>query len=586
MKRYIMKRLNFIFIALAMLLCTKANGREVHLTLLETSDVHGNFFPYDFLNGGVPGSGSLSRVATYVSRLRETQGDSAVLLLDNGDILQGQPSAYYYNVVNVADRHLCADILNYMHYDAATLGNHDVEAGHSVYDRWMAQCHLPMLGANVLRTDNGEPYILPYTILERQGVRIAILGLVTTGIPQWLPENLWSGLRFEDMETVARRYMPEMRAKADIVVGLFHSGVGSAEHYAPMVENASAEVARRVPGFDIVFCGHDHRRANRTLTNVEGGTVVLLNPAADAHAVAKADIVVQLEPEGTTSVRVKGEIVDVDDLPPSADFMQQFERQCQEVKAFTHEVVGKCTSTMTTLPAYFGPSAFIDFIHSMQLEISGADISFAAPLAFDATIPKGPIRVSDLFNLYRYENMLYVMELTGREVKAYLEYSYAGWVQTMSSPDDHLLLFRQNPEQIPDLWQRLKSPNFNFDSAAGIRYTVDVTRPAGERINILSMADGTAFDEAATYRCALNSYRGNGGGRHLTEGAGIPAADLQQRIVWSTEKDLRYYMMQRIREMKKISPQPLGLWKLIPEDWVEQARKRDERLLTGNEKPR
>lgn len=571
--------LPFILSLLAMLFGTSAAGREVHLTLLETSDVHGNFFPIDFLRGGVDGSGSLARVATYVEQLRAAQGEEAVVLLDNGDILQGQPSAYYYNVVNTDDRHLCADIFNFMRYDAVTMGNHDVEAGHEVYDRWTQQCEMPVLGANVVRTDTGEPYLPPYVVLERQGVRIAVLGLVTPGIPLWLPENLWSGLRFDDMEATARKYMPEMRQKADIVVGLFHSGVGRSEGYAPLTENASAEVAQRVAGFDIVFCGHDHRRANQMLRTAEGGTVLLLNPAADAHAVAKAEVTLRMTDDGMKLMEVMGDIVEVDALEPSPVFVKAFKRQCKAVKAFTAEAVGRCAADMTTLPAFFGPSAFVDFIHEMQLEISGADISFAAPLAFDASIPRGTIRVSDLFNLYRYENMLYVMELSGREVKDYLEFSYAGWVQTMSSAADHLLLFRENAAQLPDVWQRLKTPNFNFDSAAGIRYTVDVARPAGSRVKILSMADGSPFDEAATYRCALNSYRGNGGGRHLTEGAGIASEQLKHRIVWATDKDLRYYMMQRIRSLKKIHPRPLNLWKFIPEDWAEEAKERDAELL-------
>ena len=150
-----------------MMLGLRAADREIHLALLETSDVHGNFFPYDFLKGGVDGSGSLARIATYVESLRETMGDESVLLFDNGDILQGQPSAYYYNMVNVESTHLCADIFNYMRYDAVTVGNHDIEAGHPVYDRWISQCSMPMLGANIVRTDNGEPYLPPYVVLER-----------------------------------------------------------------------------------------------------------------------------------------------------------------------------------------------------------------------------------------------------------------------------------------------------------------------------------------------------------------------------------------------------------------------------------
>lgn len=215
----------------------------------------------------------------------------------------------------------------------------------------------------------------------------------------------------------------------------------------------------------------------------------------------------------------------------------------------------------------------------MQLDISGADISFAAPLAMDAAIPEGDIHVRDMFNLYRYENMLYVMKLTGREVKDYLEYSYAHWTAQMYAPTDHMLLFRANAHELTDAWQRLQYPSYNFDSAAGICYTVDLTKPVGQKITITQMADETPFSLSKTYRCAVNSYRGNGGGYLLTKGAGITADELPKRIVWSTDKDLRYYLMTRIEQMGTISPAPLNQWRFIPEDWATQAQKTDEKLL-------
>lgn len=575
-----LKRLFTAALAVVLAVTGWAQTRQVRLTLLETSDIHGNYLPYDFINGR-PGTGSMARIATYVDSLRRAQGRESVVLLDNGDILQGQPTAYYYNFIDTTSVHLCAAALNFMKYDAATVGNHDVETGHAVYDRWVRECQMPMLGANVTVTATGKPYWKPYVILNRQGVRIAVLGMITPGIPQWLPENLWSGLRFDDLVETARRYMPEMRRQADLVVGLFHSGVGREGQKDAGEENASIQVAEQVPGFDLIFCGHDHRRANRWVRCLAtGDSVLILNPAANAEAVARADASLTLTKGRVTAKRLTGTVADITALQPEAAFTNQFAAQLDTVKAFTDTAIGYSEEEMTTLPAFFGPSAFIDFLHQMQLAISGADISFAAPLAFDATIPQGTIHVRDMFNLYRYENMLYVMKLTGQEVKDYLEYSYAGWTNQMRSPEDHLLLFRANPEQYSDPWQRLVTPSYNFDSAAGIRYTVDVTKPAGQRITITGMADGEPFDLKRTYRCAINSYRGNGGGGLLTEGAHIPAAELTKRIVWSTDKDLRYYLLKGISAIGRIDPRPLNEWKFVPEAWTVPAAERDAKLLT------
>lgn len=573
-----MKRIFPLLLCSLLCLGAGAQKRSVKISVVETTDVHGNYLPYDFINAK-EGTGSMARIAAYVNNLRTQKGDDHVVLIDNGDILQGQPSAYYYNYIDTTSAHLCAEVLNHMRYDAATVGNHDIETGHAVYDRWVSQCKMPMLGANVIRTKDETTYWKPYTIIERQGVRIAVLGMITPGIPMWLPENLWTGLRFDDLAETARKYMPEMRRKADVVIGLLHSGVGSDDATPKGAENAAVYVARTVPGFDVIFCGHDHRRANRVVVNTEGDSVIVLNPAAQAQAVAQADLTLTFKGKKLTGKAIAHNIVDITAETPAPAFMAHFKAQNDRVKAFTSEVIGHNETELTTLPAFFGPSAFIDFIHQMQLSISGADISFTAPLAFDAAIPAGDLHVSDMFNLYRYENMLYVMELTGKEIKDYLEFSYAGWTQQMRSADDHLLLFRDDAASLSDAWQRLKTPSYNFDSAAGIRYTVDVTKPTGSKVSIESMADGQPFSESRTYRVAVNSYRGNGGGGLLTQGAGIAESELTKRIVWSTDKDLRYYLMQAIRKQGDINPQPLNLWKFIPEDWAAKAAVRDAKLL-------
>ncbi len=576
-----------------------SRSREARLRIIATSDIHGNYLPYDFINHKNRGGG-LSHVQTYVRKQAEEHGRERLIILDNGDILQGQPTAYYYNFIDTTSRHFCAEAMNFIGYDAATAGNHDIETGHAVYDRWAEQCHFPLLGANVVNTKTGQPYWKPYTIMERQGLRIAILGLITPGIPKWLPENLWDGMRFEDMAETAKRYMPEMRMreKADIVIGLFHSGTGSQKATGHLTENATLQVAREVPGFDLVICGHDHRETVQHIKDVHGGDVLILNPAADGMKAAEADITVRIRPHKAVTKdkagrlfrpnhivhkKVEGRLIDLNDLEPDAGYMARFKAEDQAVRTFTQEVIGHNHTRLSTRKAYFGPSAFVDFIHTLQLRISGADISFCAPLDFDAEIPAGNIRMSDMFNLYKYENMLYVMTLSGQEIKDYLEFSYARWTQQMTHPDDHLLLFRDGAERITIPWQRLKNPCFDFDSAAGLLYTADITKPAGEKITIYRLADGRPFSLKTVYRVAINSYRGGGGGGHLTEGAGIPREELAARTVWSTDKDLRYYLMQTIKEAGNIAPKALNHWHFIPEDWRTAAERRDTRLLFGND---
>lgn len=548
---------------------------EVTLKLIETSDVHGCYFPYDFIRNK-PMKGSLARVSSYVKEQREKYEN--VILMDNGDILQGQPVAYYYNYMDTISEHVCAAMLNYMKYDVGTMGNHDVETGHAVYDRWVRQCNFPVLGANIVDNKTGKPYLPPYQVIEKEGVKIAILGMITPAIPSWLPEQLWSGLHFEDMEDCARKWVKIIREKEnpDVLVGLFHAGP-EGNKLDNVVENGSGNVAKSVPGFDVVFMGHDHTRRYEKVVNVEGDSVLLIDPANMSKVVSEVTFTIKKQDGKVVSKQVEGKLVNMDGYAPDADFLNIFSGAYETTMDFVSRNIGRIEHTISSKEAFFGPSAFVDLIHQLQLDITGADISFCAPLSAYAEIKKGDICVSDMFNLYKYENLLYTMKLTGKEIKDFLEMSYALWTNQMQSPDDHLMLLNEEDNG----FGRFKNPSFNFDSAAGIIYTVDVTKPQGEKIRIERMANGEPFDLNKTYRVAVNSYRGNGGGDLLTKGSGIPKAELAKRIVYSTDKDLRYYLMKRIEEVKVLDPKPLNQWKFIPEEWTVPASKRDYDILFG-----
>lgn len=559
----------------------EAQEKVVKLKIVETSDVHGNFYPYDFVRRQ-SSAGSLARVYTWVQQERRRFDDN-LILLDNGDILQGQPSAYYYNYIDTVSPHLTAEMLNFMAYDAGNMGNHDIETGRAVFDRWTGDCRFPVLGANILDTATGKTHLKPYVVLEREGVKIAVLGMITPAIPMWLSENLWPGLRFEDMEAAARKWIPFIREqeKPDVIIGLFHAGKNAVWMGGKYRDNASVEVASRVPGFDVVLAGHDHARACFKVANEAGDSVLVVNPANNAVTVGDVEITLTLRGGKVTDKLVEGRLTDVGALEPSPEFMQHFAGQYDAIQAFVSKKIGRFTQPISTRPAYFGPSAFVDLIHRLQLEIGKAEISLAAPLSFDARIEAGDIYVSDMFNLYKYENMLYTMSLSGKEIRGALEMSYALWTNQIHSPGDPLLLLRESSVSGAEERTFFQHPSYNFDSAAGIIYTVDVTRPAGQKVTILSMADGTPFDENRMYKVAVNSYRGNGGGELLTKGAGISQEELKSRILFSTDKDLRYYLMQYIEQRQIVTPRSLDQWKFIPANWVKPAAERDYKKLFG-----
>jgi 2',3'-cyclic-nucleotide 2'-phosphodiesterase/3'-nucleotidase len=392
------------------------------------------------------------------------------------------------------------------------------------------------------------------------------------------------------MVETARQWMPLiLNEKPDLVVGLFHSGwdraEGKLQHTDNLNENGTAAVAYNVPGFDIIFCGHDHKTADEKFVNSAGDTVLILNGGSRSEKLAEADITFTAKKiKGKHRMKIKGQIIDVADFKPDAEFIAKFTPQYKIIDEYVNRVIGSSSATISSRDAYFGPSAFVDMVHSIQLEITGADISFAAPLSFDVQINKGPITVGDMFKLYRFENMLYTMSLSGNEIKKYLEYSYSGWLNTMKGPADLLLKLRLGKDGKPlftnnKAW--FKNQSYNFDSAAGINYIVDVSKPEGERVEINGFTDGRPFDKNKMYKVAVNSYRGNGGGGHFTEGAGIAKDELRKRLISSTDRDLRYYILKSIESKKTINPIPLNNWKIIPEKWVKMATSSEYAMLFG-----
>lgn len=533
-----------------------------NINVIYTTDVHGAFFPFDYVNQETSNN-SLAQVCTYVNSVRDTAEN--VILLDCGDILQGTPATYYYNYVDTISGHVASKIMNYMKYDAGCIGNHDIETTHSVYDKFVHDCNMPILGANAIRTSTGKPYFEPYKIFTVAGKKIAVLGLITPYIPHWLHESIWSGMTFDDMVESSEKWIKYIKENEhpDVVIGLFHSGVDfnygnqSADTYKN--ENAVALVAQKVAGFDAILFGHDHKLYNKTIKNPLGNDVALCDAGVGARNVGL--VTININKEGNK--RVKTDLISVVGLQPDPKFMHEFAPQMLAVKAYSHKKICNLKNDVFAYESLFGSSAFVDMVQTSMMKHTGADISFSAPLLIDTELEAGPITVGKMFSVYRYENKLYLLELKGKEIKNYMEYSYDLWIQNPAENNGNILKV--------DKYGRLINRSYNFDAALGIDYTVDVTKPKGERIKIKSMSNGKPFDIEAKYKVSVNSYRGNGGGGHLEFGAGIPKDQIQNRVIKSINKDLRYLMIQDFMEKGDVTAKPVGNWRFIPESVAKPA---------------
>ncbi len=518
-------KLTFMIVLTAIL--ASCSQEETSITILETTDIHGHYD--EFANG-----------ALIIKRMKSELGGK-LILLDNGDNLQGTVFQY---CSNHAPEHpnLVSEVLNFFPYDAVGVGNHDIEAGREVFDKLYSEANMPVVCANVIDETTGEPYFTPYVVLRRNGFKIAVLGLLTPYVVTWVPERLRPGLRFDNLEDAASKWLKTIQEKEhpDLMIGLFHSG------YEPQVqhlstdhplgrENAVKWVAENIAGFDIIFCGHDHRAKAAKLTNSDGDPVYVLNSGCRAQSLAKAEISLKKGQKPLVSV----ELLPIDGEEKDEAFLAMLQPYLDRAEEYRERKVGTLPVTIHSDDALNGPCLWVDEIHRCQLETVEAegihaDISMAAPLGNGMTIEAGMLKVADFFTWYPFENSLTVMALTGKEVKDYLEYAY-----------------------------EMKNPIYNFDSGAGLLYEVIEKNPKGGRINILCLADGIPFNMEKTYNVVMNSYRSMGGGNHLMNGLGWAQEEIKDRVVWQSDRDLRSIFIDWAAKKGMLNTVPLNCWKII-----------------------
>ena len=570
-------------IAAAVSCSDKPSDGEHVLHILTTNDVHGSWFDSTYVGGGV--KNSLYAVKHYVDSVRNSVGAENVLLIDAGDCLQGDNGAYYFNYVDTETPHLFPRLMNYMGYDAICVGNHDIETGHDVYDRVtadLASYGIPFLGGNAIRNDNGKKYFEYYKVFDRAGLKVLVLGYTNANMSAWLTESLWSGMTFKSLLPLVQEDVDAVTAKVkpDVVIVAVHSGTGEGD--GTMLESQGLDLFNSLTGVDAVITSHDH--SARTMVNDH---TMLINSGSHSRNLGHGVITAKVEGGKVTSVERISETIPVNAANVDTKMRDTFHKDFAAVKAFTVRKVGELTEDLQTRDAYAGMNGYVNFVHAIGLQI--AELSLAAPLTFNGTVTKGDLIYNDLFTIYPFENQLFVMELTGSEIKNYLELSYDGWINTVTDikaaaagrSDEHVLKIRSGIDQRYNQksWSFINR-SYNFDSAAGINYTVDVTKPYGSRIDIASMADGSAFDMDRKYKVAVTSYRS--GGNQMKAGTGIE--DTESRIVerYPEYREMIYQYLEKngVIDPAAISQLPnLGHWCFIPEEEAAAAIARDMKLL-------
>lgn len=531
-----------VFAAAAVLLlgCQRPADGDYTFHILTTNDIHGTYFDSNYADGSV--RNSLFAVNTYVDSIRHADGKENIILLDAGDFLQGDNAAYYFNYVDSTAGHIYPRMAEYMGYDAIIGGNHDIETGHDVYDGIAADLvkrGIPFLAGNAIRNDSGKPYFPVYTVLKRNGVKIAVLGYDNANIKAWLNESLWSGMHFESLVEIVQKDVDKVikKEKPHIVVVAAHSGTGNGD--GTQLENQGLDLYKSLKGVDVVVCAHDHKAYV-----TDNGRTCLINTGSHSRNLGHGIIGITIRKGRTVAVSAEAELIPIDATKSDKNMREYFAKDYETVKDFTLRKVGELKKDLNLSEALTGMSDYINLIHLICLNSADAQLSIVAPLAVRGTIEAGTLVYNDLFKLYQYENQLFKVKFTGKEIKDYLEVSYDGWINA-------------------------DVPTYNYDSMAGLFYTVDTTQPYGSRITISGLADGGIFDEDATYEVAMTSYRASGGGGLMGK-IGVDTDNIEERVIGKFP-EIRELLYDYIQEHGYIDPEEingspaLGGWKFIPE---------------------
>jgi 2',3'-cyclic-nucleotide 2'-phosphodiesterase/3'-nucleotidase len=547
-----------------------ARPRTFNLTVLGTSDTHGNVYNWDYYkdaeyDDSAHNDVGVAKLATLVNQIRDEE--RAALVLDAGDTIQGTPLATYYAkqepITETGEKHPMARAMNVLHYDAVTLGNHEFNYGLPLLNLWIRQLAFPALAANAVDVATGRPAFRPYVIkrvsLARNAptLRVGILGLTNPGVAIWDRANVEGRLRFEDMVATAAKWVPIIRRNgADLVIISAHGGDSGTSSYGPELpnENPSALIAEQVPGIDAILFGHAHNEvAQRFVTNTATGEQVLLSePSRWGQRLTRMDFEIGRERGKWVILSKKSATLNTNTVTEDPDVLRAVRRQHEKTVAYVNQVVAQSVVELSAAESRYKDTPILDFINHVQTEtvtaaLAGTEyadlpvLSIAAPFSRTAVFPQGDVKIKDVAGLYIYDNTLEAVVLTGAEVKAYLEYS-AKYFRTLA-PGAPVDVSAISDPAVPD---------YNYDVISGIRYDIDISRPLGERITLYDV------DPAARFVVAVNNYRRSGGGN-------FPGIVKEQ--VYNAQQEIRQLLIDWAQAKGVIDPADFFVanWRLVRE---------------------
>src|SRR6476469_647735 len=544
--RPIIASLSTLTIMLALVLVGRSFAQDrVQITILATTDLHGNINPIDYYTDK-PDNRGLANVATLIKRIRKEQPN--VLLIDSGDTIQGSQLESFHGRKNNAPPDPMMLVMSSLNYDAMTVGNHEYNFGLKVLEKARGEAKFPWLSANTYDKGKQQTHYKPYIVKEVAGVRIGILGLTTRGIPKWDNPPNYAGLEFHEPVSEARKWVAILRdkEKVDVVAIAMHMGLGedlrTGEVSPGQVphENEAIAIAQQVPGVDVIFMGHTHREVPSLYLN----GVLLTQANFWGKHLARADLYLQKNATGGWRVYAKSaRTLPADDhVEPDPDVVKLAQPYDNETQAWLARVIGQSAEELTAKDARFRDTAILDLIQKVQLEAGKADVSMVASFNSEARIAKGPVSVRDIAGLYVYENTLVVLEVTGQQLKDALEHS-AKYFKTYVPG-----------KPAADLVDE-KIPAYNFDIAEGVTYDLDISKPLGQRIQNLTF-HGQPLRPDQKLRLATNNYRVNGGGGY----------DMYKNapVVYRSSEEIRELIIDWVEKNKTVPTTPDNNWRIIP----------------------
>ena len=535
-----------------------AMAQEVNIKLLGTSDIHGRVVPWSYGADVEDKSGSYAQIATYVKDVRKNNKN--VVLVDVGDAIQDNQVDVFAKDKKYYKDHPIPKVLNEMNYDIFVLGNHEFNFGMKALDEILKDIKAKKLTANFYHKKNDKRYIDATTIIEKDGVKLGIIGLSTPMSAKFEEDtgNL-KDMKFTSPTEEARTQVEKLKAKGvDAIIAVTHMGIDN-ENNIP--DTGMRDVINAVDGIDVVIAGHMHKDVpSETIKNT-----LITEPHRYGTVVSEVDLTFDINDKKEVKlVKKESKTVPVKALEADKKIVEIYKPYHEKLRELNNVVIGQTANEMVPQETKHGVSAAFSkdtglssFINDVEQHYSGADV---VTFSFDhqkARMDKGDIKKKDIIFNYRYAGGdVTVYEMTGKQLKEYMEWS-ANYFDTIQPGDTE---YRYNAE-------RKKSKYVTYDIFGGVNYKIDLRNPKGSKIVDLTLADGKPVTDDMKLKVGMNSYRfaqlnGKGG---IWEGQQIPVL-WESKVAMGREKGtIQNMMIDYITNVKKgkIDGQSHNRWEII-----------------------